>query len=122
MQLHPTLSNTRSGTWTTPPGQEPHIPRTQPAANEYLNALCRGTHQLPDTSAKAALDELRAPTDIAEPDPEEEAEKEDTERDALQGRAAEVTVDSACTAPARTLNRLHQALCSTNARVRTHRG
>jgi len=49
------------------------------------------------------MDNLGPPTDIVEPDSEQEeadeAEDEDEERDALQERAAEVAVDSGCLPP-----------------------
>ena len=94
---------TRSGTWTTPPNQEPSNHPRHPDATKYLDALRRGTagthSPLPEKTVETAIKELQESTDVIEQDSEEDAEEEDPERDALQERAAKVTIDSACTAP-----------------------
>ena len=91
---------TRSGAWQTPAHENITTPCAEPGAGQYLGALCRGTNQLPETSVQTTLAALGAPTDVVEPETEDEAEEEDDERDALQERAAEVSVDSACMPPA----------------------
>ena len=98
---------TRSGIWTTPPRQEPAKHLWQPDAATYLKELCKGTagnhSPLPEKTVETAIAELQDPTDVIDQeihDSEELAEEEDPERDALQERAAEVTIDSACATPA----------------------
>ena len=95
--------STRSGAWQTPAHENMSTPRSEPRAGQYLGALCRGTNQLPETSVQKAIENLGTPTDVVEPESEneedDEAEDEDDERDALQERAAEVAVDSTCMPP-----------------------
>ena len=95
--------STRSGAWQTPAHENTSAPRSEPRAGQYLGALCRGTSQLPETSVQKAIANLGTPTDVVEPESEneeaDEAEDEYDERDPLQERAAEVAVDSACMPP-----------------------
>ena len=99
-----------------PTKKKTSAPRPEPRAAQYLGELCKSTGQLPGTSSQAAITNLGPPTDVVEPDSEEEeadeAEDENDERDALQERAAEVAVDSACVPPETDLE-AHEVITST---------
>lgn len=89
----------RSGALQIPPKEKVTVSRSEPNAEEYLQALCRNRDHLSETTVHATLIQFGVSTDQVESETENEAEEEDEDSDAVQERAAEVTIDSTCMPP-----------------------